>query len=480
MSTLPNPLRLALVYIGLGLARLGLIDDEHVRRTVDLAWPRIVTGLARMSKGAADVAMVGVALGATAIAGVGFAGPYWGMAFALGGGLAAGTIALVSQRFSAGAHDELGQAIRTSAVIVVLISAPVGALFVVLPTELISLLTNDVQTIRYGADYLQVLGVGVPFAALNLVGSRALIGADDAWTPMVLRGTGAVMNIGLNAVFVFGLGLGVVGAGLGTVLSNALIAVAFAVGLARGGLPFVGEFPVTVDARGRYLVREFARDIVTIGLPVIGRSSIWTVARFPMLAFVGLFGPEVVAAYIVARRIWGLMNTPGWGFGLATSSLVGQALGRDDEAMAEIYGREISVFSAATYLLSAVIVVAFADQIVVLFVDDPTSRTVPIARTFVYVAALAIVPQGVASSLDGALDATGDTRWPFYGRIVSMFLLAVPLTYLGATTALGLVGVYLSFFAETTVPAVVNYWRFRSGAWRQISREYRPDQTSTG
>ncbi|GGL36901.1 DMT family permease [Halarchaeum grantii] len=480
MFSLPNPLRLVLVYIGLALARVGLIDDANVRRTVDLAWPRILTGLARMSKGAADVAMVGVALGEVAIAGVGFAGPYWGMAFALGGGLAAGTIALVSQRYSAGAYDELGQAIRTSGVIVLAVSAPVGALFVLAPTELISVLTDDARTIRYGADYLRVLGFGVPFAALNLVGSRALIGADDAWTPMVLRATGAIANIGLNAVFIFGLGLGVVGAGLGTALSNALIAAAFAVGLARGRLPLVGDFPISVDPTGRYFVREFARDITTIGLPVIGRGSIWTVARFPMLAFVGLFGPQVVAAYIVARRIWGLMNTPGWGFGLATSSLVGQALGQDDEASAAIYGREISVFSAATYLLSAVLVVAFAEQIVVLFVDDPASKTVPIARDFVYVAALAIVPQGVASSLDGALDATGDTRWPFYGRIVSMFFLAVPFTYLGATTSLGLLGIYLSFFAETTVPALVNYWRFRSGAWRRISREYRPDQPSGG
>lgn len=475
MSSLPNPIRLLLLWIGLGLSRLGLVERAHVRRTVDLSWPRIVTGLARTSKGASDVAMVGLALGPAAISGVGLTGPYWGMAFALGGGFAAGTIALVSQRYSAERYDELAQAVRTNLLLAVLVSLPVAAAFLLVPRFLVTLLTNDPATVRYGTDYLRVLGPGVPFAALNLVYSRALIGADDAWTPMVLRAGGAVTNIGLNAVFVFGLGLGVVGAGLGTTLSNVLVVAAFAVGLGRGSLPLVGDFPVTVSPFGSYVDREYARDTVTISLPVVGRSSVWTLARFPLLAFVNSLGPAVFAAYVVARRIWGLMDTPGWGYGLAASSLVGQSLGEGDEDTAATYARDIAVLAVATYLVAAVVVGALAGRIVLVFVNDPTSATVPIARAFVYVAAVAIVPKGVSGALAGALDASGDTRWQFYGRLVGMFGVCVPLAYLAATTPLGIYGVYLTFFAETTVPAAVDYYRFRTGAWKRISRGYRPE-----
>ncbi|MFC6727659.1 MATE family efflux transporter, partial [Natronoarchaeum mannanilyticum] len=56
---MPNPVRWLLLSIGRLLARAGLIDGRRAERTTDLAWPRIVTGLARMSKSAADVAMVG-------------------------------------------------------------------------------------------------------------------------------------------------------------------------------------------------------------------------------------------------------------------------------------------------------------------------------------------------------------------------------------------------------------------------------------
>ncbi|WP_283402025.1 MATE family efflux transporter [Halorubrum sp. DM2] len=475
MVRLPNPLRLLLLGIGALLARLGLVGRERAEETTDLALPRIVTGLARMSKSVADTAMVGVALGQTAIAGMGFAGPFWGVSFAVGGGMAAGTIALVSQHFGADDRDELGQVVRSSVVLATAIALPVAALFWLTPRSLVGVLSDDPAAVAYGADYLRVLAVGVPFAVLNQIGSRALVGADDAWTPMVVRSGGAAVNVALNAVFIFALDMGVVGAALGTVVAGVLVTVAFAVGFAAGRLPLVGAFPVRVDWFGGYLRREMLRDLLSIGIPVVGRSSVWTVARFPLLALLAAFGSHVVAAYVISRRVWGLMNAPGWGFGLAASSLVGQALGTGDEEAAERYGREITAFTVATYLVAAATVAVFARPIVLVFVDDPASSAVPVAVPLVYTACVAIVPQGVTNAVAGALDATGDTNWPFYARAVGMFGFAIPLVYLGATTTLGLLGVYLSFLAESVPGAVINYYRFRSGAWKAISRGYRPD-----
>ncbi|WP_436344014.1 MATE family efflux transporter [Natronorubrum sp. FCH18a] len=475
MSRVPNPLRLTILYIGLALARLGLIDRERAVQTTALAWPRIVTGIARMSKSAVDVAMVGVAVGTSAVAGVGFAGPFWGLAFAIGGGVAGGTIALVSQRFGAEAYDELGLAVRSSTVLVVAISLPVAASFWVFSHDLISLLSSNESAIDYGATYLQVVALGIPFAGLNLVGSRTLVGADDSYIAMQIRAGGAIINIGLNTLFIFGLGWGVAGAALGTVLANVAVTATFALGITAGRLPGIGDLPVQVDPLGPYLDPATLRDIVTIGLPVGGRNLVWTVAEFPMLGILDIFGENTVAAFVIARRIWGLMNTPGWGFGLASSSLVGQALGQNDEWTAEAYGRDIIRFAVATYVVSAVLIAVFAEQIVVLFADDPTSPEIPIAVSLVYAACVAVVFQGVAGAAAGPLDASGDTKVPFASQFVGMFCGSIPLAYLGATTGLGYWGLYLAFVAETTVPAAINYWRFHTDKWKSISETYRPD-----
>jgi len=475
VSRVPNPFRLLILSIGLLLARLGLISEQRARRTTDLAWPRIVTGLARMSKNAVDVAMVGVAVGSAAIAGVGIAGPFWGLAFSIGGGIAGGTIALVSQRFGAEAYEELGQAVRTSAFLVVVVSLPVVALFWTSSTAFIGLLSSDGEVIRLGGIYLQIVALGIPFAGLNLVGSRVLVGADDAYTAMVVRAVGAVANIVLNAVLIFGLDMGVAGAALGTVLANVAVTAAFAVGLTVGRFPGAGAFPVTIDVRGSYVDPDTISDLIAIGLPVMGRNLVWTVAEFPMFAILDVFGQDVVSAFVIARRIWGLMNTPGWGFSLASSSLVGQELGTGEETEAEAYGRDIIRFSIAVYLVSAALVFAFAEPIVVLFVDDPTAPSVPLAVDLVRVACLAVVLQGVSGGAAGPLDASGDTRWPFMSQAVGMFGVAIPLVYVGAVTPLGIYALYLSFVAETAVPAALNYYRFRTGKWKIKSREYRPE-----
>lgn len=480
MIRFPNPVRLLILWIGLGLARAGLIDRERAVRTTELAWPRVLTGIARMSKNAVDVAMVGIAIGSAAIAGVGFAGPFWGVAFSIGGGIAGGTIALVSQRYGADAHDQLGLAVRSSTLLAFVISLPIVALFWSFPTELISLLSSDDRAIAYGAAYLKIVGIGVPFAGLNLVGSRVLVGADDAYSAMQLRAGGAVANVVVNAVLIFGLGLGVVGAALGTVVSHVVVTAAFAVGITRGSLPMVGTLPVRIDPYGSYLDGETITDLLQIGIPVGARNLVWTAAEFPMLAILDVFGRDVVAAFVITRRIWGIMNTPGWGFGLASSSLVGQELGTGDEAEAERYGREIVRFAVATYLVSAAIVFAFADPIVGLFVDDPGDPAIPIAVRFVYAACIAIVLKGVAGGAAGVLDASGDTTVPFVSQFLGMFCVAIPLAYLGATTPLGLWGVYLAFLAETTIPAAINYWRFASGTWKTVSRGYRPETPGSG
>jgi putative MATE family efflux protein len=479
LSSLSNPIRFLICAIGSLLARADLVDRERVRRTADLSWPRILTGIARMSKNAVDVAMVGAVAGEFAINGVGLAGPFYGMAFSIGGGVAAGSIALVSQRYGADEYGEMGQAVRSSVALVTLVSLPIAALFWLVPTGLVDLISSEPRTIALGADYLRIVAFAVPFAGLNLIGSRVYIAVDDAWTPMVVRTGGAIANIGLNAVFIFGLGMGVEGAALGTVVANVLVTGTFTAGLVVGRLPGTRAFPIRVSMIDRYLDREMLRDLIEIGLPVTGRNSVWTIARFPMLAIVGMFGATTLAAYIIARRIWGLMNTPGWGFGLAAASLVGQELGAEDEDDAESYGREITRLAVATYFVGAVITAVFAPQIVRLFVDDPTSETVPIAIGLVLVGAVAILPQAVKASAAGALDGTGDTRWPFYSQFLGMFVVAIPVAYLGAVTPLGIWGLYLTFFAESTVPAAINYYRFSTGKWKEISREYRPEASPT-
>ncbi len=478
LRLLLRPFRLMIRGVGLALARLGFVDTRRAVRTAELAWPRIVTGVARMSKSTVDVAMVGTALGASAIAGVGLATPYWALAFMLGGGIAGGTLSLVAQRYAAGQPGAAGVAVKVSALFALAATLPLVVVFWLFAEPLIALIGAGEEAVAYGARYLRVVSLAMPFAALSLVGSRALVGTGDAWTPMVVRAGGAVANIGLNALLIFGFGLGVTGAALGTVLASMAVTAAFVGGLVRGRLPLLGALPLRVRLRSPHWDALTARHLARIATPMALTNVVRGGGQFPLLAIVSFYGPGVVAAFVIALRVRDLMNTPGWGFGLASSSLVGQALGVGREREAAAYAQDVLRYAVAVYVLAAVGVFAFAQPVSRLFVSE--AALLPVTAALVRATCVSVVLWGVMNGAMGPLRASGDTRWPLYGQVLGLIGFALPAAYLGAVTPLGLAGLYLALVLETGVPAAVTYGRYRSARWQAISRAYRPASVGNG
>jgi putative MATE family efflux protein len=472
LNLLVKPISGTVEGIGHFLAWLGIIDRHRARDVSNLAWPRIVTGVARMSKSTADVAMVGIALGTSAIAGVGYATPFFALAFMLGGGIAGGTLSLVSQRVGAGRPAEINAVVHTSVMLAIMVTLPLAVFVSGWAEPLIGLIGRGEAAIAFGAQYLTVVCLAMPFAAVNLVASRTLLGAGDARTPMIIRAGGAVLNIGLNWLLIFVFGLGVVGAALGTVMTSIATTGAFGLVLIRGRMPFGQRLPIRIDWRYHRPEPALKRQLIEISTPLALTDVAKSGGQFPLLAIVSMLGPEVVAAFVIALRIRDLMNTPGWGFGLASSSLVGQQLGMGRETEAGAYARDALRFAVSVYALAASLVFIFAEPVSRLFIDDPA--ILPLTATLVRVTAVSVVLWGVVNGAKGPLRASGDTRWPLYGQVAGLVVFALPLAYLGATTPLGLLGLYLALLLETGVPAAVTYYRYRSDQWVAVSRAYRP------
>lgn len=453
------------------LARLGLIDEARGKHIAELAWPRIATGLARTSQRTADFVMVGIAIGPAAIAGMGFAFAYWSIAIGVGFSLANGGMTFLSQRF--GADDERGfdLAFKQTLWIELAFAGLFTVVYAGAAEPLIAILGAAPESLTHGTIYLQVVVLGLAFDVTGQLAARAFVAADDAWTPMIVRGGGAVMNILLNAVFIFGFDLGVFGAALGTVLSGVAIALVFVVGMTRGRLPYFGDLPVRFYLSRPVFDLDLTKQILEVGAPLVGRRIVSRASRFLMLAIVANFGTIIVAAYVASREIREVMNTPGWGFGTAARSVVGQALGGDDEAGARAYGRDLVTFALAVYAFMAVLMFVFAEPIATLFTEDPgaVAATVP----FVMVMAVSLLGLGLDEASSGVIAAGGDTRWPLYGRLVGLYVFMIPIAYLGVITPVGIVALYVAITAETVVPAVISFVRYRTGAWISISRRYR-------
>ncbi|MES3517019.1 MAG: MATE family efflux transporter [Natronomonas sp.] len=459
--------------IGATLERIGVIEQHRLRSVTDLAWPRVVTGFAIMSKQAVDLAFVGVAVGATAVAGLAFAHAFWVLGKFVAIGLAGGTVALVSQQYGAENDRRASLVVKQSVVLALLISIPVTAVFVLFAEPLIALVGSDAgaEAVGHGTLYLAIAAFGIPFEFLNMVASRTYAGVGDTLTPMVIRSAGAALNVVISAVLIFGFGMGVAGAAVGTVVALAFVTVTIAWGMAGRTYLGRGASPVPLRRGRPYFDLSLARDLASISTPLVGRRLAEGIVTFPLLAIAATFGPAVVAAYAAARRIRMLIDCPSWGFSIAASTLVGQRLGAGDEEEATAYGLSIIRLSVVVSIVTTLVVFVFARPIASPFVG---SGELDAATTFVRVAAASAVALAVKASTTGALRGAGDTRIPFYAALLGLYVFALPSAALGTVTAIGVVGLYVALLFEAVVPAVVTLWRFLSGRWRAVSRQYRP------
>ena len=446
-----------------GLDRAGVIEQSRVRAVTDLAWPRVVTGFARMSQQAADVAMVGLAVGPTAVTGLAFAYTFWMVGEQLALGISGGTISLVSQYFGAEDQTAAGQAVKQSVWVALALSIPMALFFVLTAPRLIGLFTDTVGALEAGTVYLQLLALTVPLAFLNKLGSRTFAGIDDTVTPMVIRSGAAIINIVINAVLIFGFGLGVVGAAIGTNIAITLSTALFAWGLLGRRYPRRGAVPVTIPLGRPHVQPGMIRSLLTVAAPLMVRRVVRAAFRFPLLAIVATFGPLVVAAFEIGRRVRNLMNALTWGFSIAASSLVGRHLGAGDPTEAKATGTDILRLSAVSYLALAILVIVFAPWIARLFVSDP--ETLALAVPFVRVGALAAIGMGMDGSATGVLRGGGDTTWTFYATATGMYLVALPLAYTSVVTAVGVLALYVALITETAVPALIMFKRYTQGVW---------------
>ncbi|MFB6068752.1 MAG: MATE family efflux transporter [Halobacterium sp.] len=467
------------------LARLGVVDREKGEEAFDLAVPAMVTGGLRTLLRTADFLMVSVAAGSTAVAALEFGFQYYFIPFGLALALTSGTISVVSRL--KGAEDDVAAdfAIKQSLWLSLLVSIPITLGTWLYADVLVGLLANDPATTRQGADYLRVVMLSVAFRFWSMTAARALAGAGDTRTPMYVRLVTLPTNIVLNALLIFGLfwfpRLGVVGAAWGTAISNAVAGVVFF------AILLSGRWSVALRLGGKQWDWAVAREIVRVALPLAGTRLSRTVGRFPFLFVLGVFGPAVVAAYAIGRRVMLLALMPAWGYSTASSTLVGQRLGAGDPDEAAAYGWQTLRIALATQLLIGAAIFAAADPIARAFAAADRSLTV----TFIRIFGLGVAGFSISRTLRGGLRGAGDTRWPFYGGLVGTYLVRLPLAFvalpvgyalsagpyaLGPVSVpavsvapgmgFGLLAIYAAILGDMYARAAVNLARFKSGAWR--------------
>ncbi len=251
-----------------------------------------------------------------------------------------------------------GAAMSFTAGLVVLV---IGQIFL----EPICLLLGSTPTILpYACDYLRFILIGAPYMMASFTLNNQLRFQGSALYAMIGIATGAVLNIALDPLLIFGLGLGVQGAAIATIISQLVSFILLVVGTTRPG-------NVHLHFKNIRFTGAIFAQVWKGGFPSLLRQGLMSVATICLNLSAGVYGDAAIAAMSVVSRAMGMALSALIGFGQGFQPVCGFNYG------AGLYDRVKKAFRFTVLTATAGLVVlsaigfAFAPRIVAIFRDDP-------------------------------------------------------------------------------------------------------------
>lgn len=427
------------------------------RQILTLAVPALGALIAEPLFLLADSAIVGH-LGTAPLAGLALAAGVLTTAVGLSIFLAYGATAAVARRAGAG---DLRGAIEHGVDgmwLALLIGA--GLLAVVAPAArwLVELLGGTGEVADQATIYLRWSALGLPAMLLVMACTGALRGLLQTKPPLLVAAVGAVLNVGLNLLLVYGLEMGIAGSAIGTVAVQILMAVAlswYVLRSARGQVVRLTPSLRRISYAGR------------AGLPVFFRTLTLRAAVLASIAVGATKGEVALAGLQITMNIWNLLALALDAIAIAAQALTGHALGAGDPAAARALTKRMLGWGCWAGVALGVLLAALSPLVGRLFSTDPAVINAVTISCLVLAAGQLVA--GWVFVLDGVLLGAGDGRYLAVSGVLNLITYAPVLWLVAALAPAGATGLvwlwagYAGVFMASR--AVTLGVRFRGDRW---------------
>lgn len=395
-----------------------------------LAFPIMIQNLISTLVNSADTIMLGY-VSQTAMAASSLANQYTFVLFCFYYGLGIGTSVLCAQYFGKGDKQTVERIIGLAARVAILISLLFFVFSFFAPEAIMKIFTDSPQTIKEGAAYLRVLSFSFVFMGFSQVFVSALRSVGKIVFPSALYVVSLLVNVMMNAAFIFGLfglpRLGVVGVALGTVSARAVEVVLCFVYSAAGK---------DIKFRLKNLFRRSGvlfKDFLKISAPSVVNDLMWGMAATTCTAILGHIGDDMVAANAVAVMVVNMGAIVCRGFSNATTIIVSQTLGENRMEDTKVYAKRILWLTVIVSLLGCCVILAIRPFMVQFYRDKLTETAIYYLGIIMIMTTWRLVGEGINTCLIcGCFRGGGDAKFGMVVDTVFMWGVSVPLMAIAA------------------------------------------------
>lgn len=309
--------------------------------------------------------------------------------------------------------------------------------------------------------YLLIVTASIPFIALYNCGAAIFRSMGNSKVSMKVSIIMNLINVGGNAILVYGLKFGTEGVAIPTLVSRMFAAVVIVYLLLDQNLP------LHINKSLKYKINfNMVKRILYIGVPNGMENSMFQLGKILVLSLVSTFGTYAIAANAISNIVANFQNLTGMAICLAMITVISRCVGAGDYEQVSYYTKKLHI-----YAYIGVIITVSITFICMPFIMKAYNLSEMAATAATHILVLhgisAVIIWPFAFILPCVFRAAGDVKFSMITSVISMWICRVIFSYIiGKYMGLGVFGVWVAMIMDWCVRAVCFIIRYKSGKWK--------------
>ena len=427
-----------------------------------LIWPLIVEQFLAVAIGMADTVMV-TSCGEAAVAGVSLVDSINVLLINIFSALATGGAILASQYIGRQDKEQANVAAKQLVLVTAGISVLGMAICLFANASLLHMVFGEAEAdvMTNAETYFFWSALSYPFLALYNAGAALFRAMGNSRISMFTALLMNALNIGGNALLIYGMNMGVAGAAIASLVSR-FVGAAIMLALLR-----LRHQMIRLDSLIRLGFHPpMIRQILGVGVPDGLENGMFQIGKILVQRLITVLGTASISANAVANTVAALPQIPGAAIGLAMITVVGQCIGAGEQDQAKSYTLRLTGLAYASMSVLCILEVVLVAPIVGFF--NLSAQTAELARQLlVYHGITCLIMWPASFVLPNGLRAAGDVRFTMLVSVLSMWVFRIGFSYLLVDMLhMGVLGVWVAMTIDWLVRVIVFSIRLFTGGWR--------------
>ena len=340
------------------------VDMTHgniTKHLISFALPLLIGNVFQQLYNTVDTWVVGNYVSNEAFSAVGSVGPIINMLIGFFMGLSSGAGVVISQYYGAGRNEKVHDTVHTAMLMTLILSVVFTGVGLFMTPYMLELMNTPINVLPESKAYLTIYFSGLLGLMVYNIGAGILRAVGDSQRPFYFLVVCAVLNTGLDLLFVLVFEMGVEGVALATILSQLTSAVLVVITLMKT------DSCIKLRLRELKVHWDMLKKIFKVGIPAALQMAVTSFSNVFVQSYINFFGDNFMSGWTAYAKVDQLLFLPMQSISLASTTFVGQNLGKNQVDRAKQGVRKAMSLGLASTVIMMIPVMIFASPIVSFF-----------------------------------------------------------------------------------------------------------------